>query len=264
MNAIPSLAAELAYAFDPVAFAVERLAFMPDPWQADLLRSDRPTLVNCSRQSGKTTTTAVKACHQAVYEPGSLTLCIAPTQRQSGIIARKIRDFIRRLEPVQQLETDNRLSFRLANASEVVALPGDPDTLRGYSAPQLIIIDEGAFASDAMMEAIVPMLAVSEGRLLILSTPNGQRGFFYQAWISPDDDWLRIAVPASSCPRIKPEFLARMRRKLSPHKFAQEFECAFTDSENQVFSSALIRSAITDEIEPLFSAAELRGMAAWN
>lgn len=257
-----SLARQMAYAMDPVAFAIDRLGVTPDPWQADLLRSSRPTLVNCSRQSGKTTTTAIKATHQAVYEPGSLTLCIAPTQRQSAICARKINKFIKSLEPVEQLESDNRLSFTLANKSEVVALPGDPDTLRGYSAPQLIIIDEGAFTSDAMMEAIVPMLAVSEGRLLILSTPNGQRGFFYESWISPDDDWLRISVPATECPRIKPAFLERMRKKLPPYKFRQEFFCEFTDSENQIFSSELVRSAITADIAPLFTAAQLNLMGA--
>ena len=257
-----SAAAQMRYSLDPVAFAIDRLGIVPDPWQADLLRSDRPTLVNCSRQSGKTTTTAVKATHAAVYEPGSLILCISATQRQSGICARKINKFIKSLEPVEQLESDNKLSFTLANKSEVVALPGDPDTLRGYSAPDLIIIDEGAFCSEALMEAVVPMLAVSQGRLLILSTPNGQRGFFYESWISPDDDWLRIEVPASQCPRIKPAHLEKMRRKLPPYKFKQEFECQFTDSENQIFSSELVRSAITDTIKPLFTGAQLQLMGA--
>jgi hypothetical protein len=260
MTAMPSLAAQLAHAMDPVAFAVDRLAFTPDPWQAELLRSDRPTLVNCSRQSGKTTTTAVKATHEAVYSPGSLTLCIAPSQRQSGILARKINQFIKALEPFERLESDNRLSFRLENKSEVVALPGDPDTLRGFSGPSLIIIDEAAFASEALFEAVLPMIAVSEGRLLILSTPNGQRGFFHTSWTSADDDWLRIRVPATECPRIKPGFLEKMRRKMPAYKFQQEFFCEFTDSENQIFSSALIRSAITDAIIPLFTAAQMAGM----
>ena len=46
--------------FDPVAFAVLRLDFVPDPWQADFLRSrEYRILLNCSRQSGKSTTTAI-------------------------------------------------------------------------------------------------------------------------------------------------------------------------------------------------------------
>jgi hypothetical protein len=67
-------------------------------------------------------------------------------------------------------------------------------------------------------------------------------------------------VPATECPRIKPGFLEKMRRKMPAYKFQQEFFCEFTDSENQIFSSALIRSAITDAIIPLFTAAQMAGM----
>ena len=60
MLATPDMAIELRCALDPVAFAVERLGFHPDPWQADVLRlSDKNTLLNCSRQAGKSTTTAL-------------------------------------------------------------------------------------------------------------------------------------------------------------------------------------------------------------
>ena len=62
MSAALDMAAELRCALDPVAFAVERLDFEPDPWQADVLRlSHRNTLLNCSRQAGKSTTTAIIA-----------------------------------------------------------------------------------------------------------------------------------------------------------------------------------------------------------
>ena len=53
------LALDLAHALDPVAFVQDRLKFEPDPWQARLLRSGAPwILLNCCRQSGKSTTTA--------------------------------------------------------------------------------------------------------------------------------------------------------------------------------------------------------------
>jgi hypothetical protein len=52
----------------------------------------------------------------------------------------------------------------LANGARLVSLPGDPDTLRGYSAPKLIIKDEAALVSDAMQAALDPMLASSNKR----------------------------------------------------------------------------------------------------
>lgn len=256
------LGLDIAHAVDPVAFAIDRLGWGPDPWQTRAMRSTQPTLLNCSRQSGKSTVTAAIATHEAAYSAGSLTLLIAPTQRQSAILYRKVARFLKSLQPVEQMEIDNKLSCTLKTGSEVVSLPGDPDNLRGYSAPSLIVLDEAAFLSEQMIEAVIPMLAVSEGRLLMLSTPNGRRGYFHEAWTSDDQDWLRIRVPASDCPRIKPAFLEKMRRKMPDYKFRQEFFCEFTDTENQIFGSDLIRSAITDEIAPLFSPAQLQLMGA--
>jgi hypothetical protein len=78
-----TLAADLAAALDPVVFA-RRAAIAPDPWQAEVLRFTSPRLLlNCSRQSGKSTTTAVLAMHTALYRPGSLTLLLSPSERQS-------------------------------------------------------------------------------------------------------------------------------------------------------------------------------------
>ena len=56
------LTLDFAHALDPVAFAEDRLGFLPDPWQARVLRSPASwILLNCCRQSGKSTTTALVA-----------------------------------------------------------------------------------------------------------------------------------------------------------------------------------------------------------
>ena len=61
---------DLRLALDRVVFATE-LGIVPDGWQGDFLRSsaDR-VLLNCSRQSGKSTMSAVIALHRALYHPG--------------------------------------------------------------------------------------------------------------------------------------------------------------------------------------------------
>jgi len=176
---MPDLALDFAHALDPVAFVEDRLGFLPDPWQAQVLRSRAPwILLNCSRQSGKSTTTAAVALHTALYDPG-LILLVSPSLRQSKELFAKVTGFLKDLEPAETLEEDNKSSCTLANGARVVSLPGDPDTLRGYSAPKLIIKDEAAYVSDAMQAALDPMLAVSKGRLIEMSSPNGRRGHFY-------------------------------------------------------------------------------------
>lgn len=77
------LADDLRMAYDRVAFA-EELGTEPDDWQRALLRSSSErVLLNCCRQSGKSTTTGLIALHRALYHPGSLVLILAPAERQA-------------------------------------------------------------------------------------------------------------------------------------------------------------------------------------
>ena len=97
------LALDLAHALDPVAFVQDRLKFEPDPWQASLLRSRAPwILLNCCRQSGKSTTTAAVALHTAIYDPG-LILLVSPSLRQSKELFAKVTRFLKDLEPAEVL-----------------------------------------------------------------------------------------------------------------------------------------------------------------
>ena len=238
----------LCWALDAVPFAEDRLGFVPDAWQAQLLRSrSRWILLNCSRQSGKSTTTAIVALHQAIYDPG-LVLCVSPSLRQSRELFAKVIGFLKSIEPVIPLEEDNKSSCELSNGSRIVSLPGDPDTVRGYSAPKLVITDEAAYVSDAMQAAIAPMLAVSQGRQIDMSSPNGRRGYFYENWVS-GEGIERIKIIGRECPRIGAEFLDKMHQKLGPMMFAQEFEGEFIDAESSAFSSEMIELALVDDFE---------------
>src|SRR6185295_12083161 len=107
------LALDLAHALDPVAFVQDRLKFEPDPWQARLLRSRAPwILLNCCRQSGKSTTTAAVALYTAIYDPG-LILLVSPSLRQSKELFAKVIGFLKDLEPAEVLEEDTHQRKRV-------------------------------------------------------------------------------------------------------------------------------------------------------
>ena len=93
-----------------------------------------------------------------------------------------------------------------------------------------------------------PMLAVSGGRLVALSTPYGARGWWYEAWQS-SEEWRRFEVPAAECPRISPEFLEEERRTLGEWWFQQEYECHFMDAQTQPFRSEDVEMASSEEVE---------------
>ena len=246
-----NLTADLRLALDQVAFA-SSLGMDPDPWQARLLRSTSSrVLLNCSRQSGKSTMSGVMALHRALYFPRSLVLCLAPSERQSKELFAKVSDSYRRLRGTPAPASDRKLGMQLPNGSRIEALPGSEKTVRGFSGTSLLIVDEAARVDDELYYAVRPMLAVSGGALMMLTTPYGKRGVFYEEWTS-GREWDRYEVPARECPRITREFLEEERAALPPWVFRQEYECSFEETEDQIFTHEMVQAAVTPEVKPLF------------
>ena len=228
------------------------LGIVPDPWQAKLLGSSSArVLLNCSRQSGKSTMASVLALHKALVVPGSLILILAPAERQAKELFSKVVVSYRTLGHVITTASYTKLGMELSNGSRIEALPGTEKTVRGFSGVDLLIVDEAARVADELYYAVRPMLAVSGGRLLMLSTPFGKRGVFYEEWTG-GSAWERYTITAAECQRIPSEFLEEERRTLGPWWFAQEYECRFMNTVDQVFATEVIHKAITDEVAPLF------------
>ncbi len=227
----------------------------PDPWQDRVLRSPaKRQLLNCSRQAGKSTVTAVLACHMALFKAQSLTLVVCPTQRQSGELFRKALAFYHTVERIGLIrgftptESESALQVELENGSRIVALPGKEGTIRGYSGVSLLLLDEAAKIPDETYYTVRPMLAVSGGRLVALSSPFGTRGWWYEAWRG-DEPWDRYEVPASECPRITPEFLAEEQRTIGQWWFSQEYGCQFLDAQSAAFRSEDIERAFGEDYD---------------
>jgi hypothetical protein len=246
-----SLAEDLKLALDRVEFA-KRLGIEPDPWQEDLLSSaSERVFLNCCRQSGKSTMTAIVALHRALYHPGSLILCLAPALRQSQELFSKIAHFYRDLGRPISATAERKLSLELENRSRIITLPGSEKTVRGFSGAALLAVDEAARVDDSLYYAVRPMLAVSGGSLMMLSTPFGKRGIFHEEW-TVGVGWERYEVPASQCPRISEAFLDEERRTLPRRVYRQEYECSFEETDDQVFSFEDVAAAISKDVTPLF------------
>ena len=242
-----------AYKLDPPRWCREALGYHPDEWAQKVMMSPaRYVIENISRQAGKSTCSAAMAVHQAVFFPGSLILVVSPTLRQSGELQRKCMKFYNIVDPKHEgLAEDTKLSVLLTNGSRIVALPGQEDNLRGYSAPDLIIEDESSRVKDDLYTAVRPMLATNQGRLILLSTPNGKTGHFHKIWTEGGPEWLKIKVTADQIPRISPEFLANERLNMTESQFLQEYFGEFQEAEGAVFSSDLFRSLANPDISAL-------------
>src|SRR5215217_7661906 len=243
---------DLRLALDRALFA-EELGIVPDVWQENLLRStSKRPLLNCCRQPGKSTMSAVIALHRAIYHPDSLILCLAPALRQSQELFAKIAGFYRELGRPVPPQGERRLSLELENGSRIVTLPGSERTIRGFSGVDLLLLDEAARVDDALYYSTRPMLAVSGGSLIMLSTPYGRRGVFYEEWAREPGDssaWQRFEVPARECPRIPESFLEAERRSMPEWWYAQEYMCEFRETEDQLWTHEMIEGARDDDLE---------------
>lgn len=208
---------------------------------------------NCSRQSGKSTTAALKALHTARHLPGSLSLLISPTLRQSGELFGKVRLYYGRLPMSDSFKIveDSTQHGRWSNGSRIVALPGSSETVRGYSDPALVVLDEAAHCPTELYHTLRPMLAVSGGTMILASTPYGKRGFFWETWQN-DDTFDKVQITADMCPRISKEFLAQERNVLKDW-FDQEYMGVFLDVQGGLFSPEMIAEmeVIDTEVDPI-------------
>jgi hypothetical protein len=240
-----------ALKYSPIQFA-KALGFDNlDAWQREVLTStDKQIILRCSRQAGKSLVASIVALHTALYEPQSLILIVSPSLRQSGEMAKRISTFYEALDrPVPSVQ-HTALSMWLANGSRIVALPSSEHTIRGFSSVRLVIIDEASRCPIELYGAIRPFLAVSQGRLIMLSTPFGHDPVFYETW-EHGEGWKRVMVTANECPRITPEFLASERVALGEWLFNQEYMCEWQSDVAAFFDPDEVDAAFTDEFEPL-------------
>jgi hypothetical protein len=242
--------------FTKKAFDIDEL----EPWQEEFLRSESRRILLCvHRQGGKSSLTSALMLYEALHNPGSLCLVVSVSLRQSLEFFEKFSAGFRRLRgknlAVPEPQSDRKLGIKLSNGSRVEALPGGtPASIRGFSAPAIVCIDEMAQTSEALLAAVLPMLAVSEngGKLYGLSTPFGRRGSFYRLFEEGGPEWERFRVPVTESTRVSAEFIAEARENLLPHEFASEMMVEFTSAHTSLFDRDALEDALDDSFEPLF------------
>src|SRR5690348_3250137 len=124
---------------EAVNWVRQRLGFRPDTVQAAMLASNaRRVMLNCARQWGKSTLAAAKAVCEADNNPGSMTLVVSPTLRQSAELVRIAAGFVERLtEKKPRGDGHNEISLLLDNGSRIVGVGGNEAHVRGFSAASL-------------------------------------------------------------------------------------------------------------------------------
>lgn len=250
------VARETLYRLSPATWAARELNTRLDAWQAEQVSAPAGSRVIClvHRQAGKTTGGSVAVAHTMIYRsPGSTSLVLAPTQKQSAEFVRRLRENL--LKAHQKLTVDNTFGIEIENGSRCLALPGQDDAgIRGLTiSGGDLVIDEAARVDDRLYDAARPMLIryARSARLILLSTAWAKDGFFYRVWSDGDKgDWIKIEASVDECTHIAPEDIERERRAMPATVFAREYLNQFDALESRFFSPDAIMAAFGDVLGP--------------
>jgi len=230
---------------------------VPDQWQEQLITSNANTLVCCSRQAGKSTGAAGLATHTFYYNPGTLSLIVSPTEKQSAELLRRGKAMLRAMPGSGGLMNNATTYIESPTGSRIMALPGTDASTRGFS-PNLLILDEAAYLADDTIRAMMPSTVVTRSRIVMLSTPAGKVGIFYELWANTEEQirkgdppsWDLIRVTCETpevMARQGQEFIAMERQTRSQYEFAQEYLAEFTASDQSVYNPYSIDAAFTND-----------------
>lgn len=273
--------------------------FEPDPWQSAVLEDEASRIgLMATRQGGKSTVVGTKVMHHALTRPRAMVVIGSPSQRQSMELLAKgvdsfylntgtldgvevshtvgdrskritgdVRDWFGEMtdreKPIDvEMDSQSKTEVRLSNRSRIVAVPGRSGaTVRSFSSVTLLVIDEAAFAQVEFYQAVFPMLAVSHGQIILLSTPYAKLGVFYDVMMATEDwtdgvpadeqesAWRKYVIPWQMCPRITPAFVEAERNRYGDNYVAREYECVFQDAVGAVFREEDIMAMGRDDVE---------------
>ena len=250
-----------------------------DKWQEEVMKHSGSMSLRCGRQTGKSETVSEKAQAFALKNKGTTTLVIAASQRQSSLIFEKInskiemqhnelidkaikKEELKLMRPLKELERrkleytkglyssmPTKTRINLLNDSVIYCLPTGKTGayIRGYTI-DLLIADEAAYIPETVWMAIMPMIAVSQktrgfGWVILLSTPFGKGGFFYNS--CHDKDFRQFHIKSEDCERIPKKFLRKEKNRLTKLEYAQEYLAEFIEEYAQLFPTQLIKRCMT-------------------
>lgn len=252
---------------DAFTFCEAVLGAPLDSWQREFLdqaiKEPRIAIAAC-RQSGKSTIASLFIAWCLLYIDNFTVLVASRSLRQAAYFVDKVREWVLTTVPIGAMHTLNRLSMTLPNRSQIISIPcAQPDAGRGFS-PQLFLLDEAAFAPDALFTAIIPSLSATNGAMHMISSPNGKVGHFFEAFEGNATSvfWTR-RVPYTECPRITEETLRLDRITMGELKFRQEYNAEFVAAEGAFFGAGAIDDLLTEE-QPDLSLLELETILNTN
>ena len=223
-----------------------------DDWQTKVLNEEGNIVLRSGRQVGKSTVISIKAGEYAINNKTKCVMIIASVERQALLLFEKVLSYIHNKDKsviCKGKKRPTKHKLQLKNGSTILCLPtGDSGYgIRGHTI-DMLIADEAAFIPEEVWTAVTPMLAITKGKIILLSTPLGKKGYFYRSFTDPT--FKSFHVSAEDCPRKNQDFLDQERARMTAAQYAQEYLGMFVDKLMQIFPDELIKKCQTQKRRP--------------
>jgi hypothetical protein len=235
--------------------------FAPFDYQREFIaeleaRDTAKGAIQPGRQVGKTLTGAALAADDAASVDDEDTMIAAPFQETADEMMREAKGLLetaeRRLEAIGLslgVENKNKREWEFSHGGRLLSrtLGVDGVGQRGKN-PRFVIVDEAAYAPDAIYEDVIePFFTTHDNYTFVLtSTPAGDAGYFFEK-CKLDEDWHSPYWPTAISPLVDPEWLAERKDKTEARTWRQEYLGQFIGSSDRFFSPELIDGATSEE-----------------
>jgi len=243
-----------------------RIKFNLYPFQKEAIaefEENRFNIILKSRQLGISTLSAAYALWYVMFHDDKTVLIVATKEKVAMNLTKKVTimyDDLPSWMKSKSLKTNavehNKHTLTLGNGSTTTAVACTPEAGRSL-AVSLLLIDEAHFIRenmiDEMWSAIYPTLSTG-GRAIVLSTPNGQQGWFYKMWVDAEaklNNFNTIKLHWTVHPDRDQAWRDEQTLILGDAKASQECDVDFLSSGNTVIEPQVLNHYRNNTKDPI-------------
>lgn len=217
-------------------------------WQRDVLKEiftkdyhNKIYVVKAKRQVGKSVVCESIILKFVVDNPGSFSIYLSPTLKQARKVFKEIKSAIQDTS-IFFKGNESILEIILRNGSTIQFLSAEQgDSLRGYTVKSgVLIIDEAAYISDEVINAVLPFVDANKCPIVFISTPFYRTGSFYDFYmdgIEHKDPFITSFnwSEYDTSELLPPEKLEFYRKKVSQDLFTMDYLGEFAELGSGIF-----------------------------
>jgi hypothetical protein len=236
---------------------LEPMKFMPH--QDDLIKQSLSEKqlkfhINKSRQIGLTEIVLRIVQYHAFhkYAGGKILIIAGTREKTTQTVMLRLKQLFGNIRGTVQDDGSN-LNILLKNGTEIEGKPSNSEAIRGETKIKAVVVDEAAHFKlvddSVVLDAIEPILHTNKSDIFLVSTPRGQRGFFYEIDKS-ENDYKKLHYDyTNAIGWIYSEKEMAEELKRTDIDVDQEYRCQFTSARSSIFGVIGDESLVDYEVE---------------